>query len=652
MEELKTKKTVRRSDTVKVEEGNFSSTSRIKPPTYDGKTSWDTYKKQFDAAASVNKWWDEEKATAVVVALRGEALDIFKTLTEDKYKDYRELVLHLEMRFGNKHLQQMYQAQLKGRNRRVDESLQQYEADIARLVHLAYPKAPQDFMEQLGVQIFIDGILDHQTQQTLRFARCKILNEALPPALEFNAAKQASNGHVRVRQIRTYDRSNKDDGYQRSRNRSSPASTEEQDYNQVVNDFLNKLFAMRDDMNTKKSGRPPGKLQLVRFQGQMLTRTYQAPPSRIKVSRLRHDGTSLIVYGKICGRDSQMVIDTGSYHTIVNPKIVTHCRLQPTTRNFTLETAGGETLPVTGVHHAEFCLGRTVFRHEVFVADIVDDVLIGLGLMEQHGFHLNLPGCVLKTRQEKIVLSKPQPLANSETIVKVNLDGHSNDDVDLIKPDTESDELAKRGVLVARTLTREKQNIVNFQEDHVQKNAPTVHDLEFGHPCRRISLINDDDWDKKKFAFEQRQDDTLRRIVEWKEVGQRPSWKDISDQSPAVKGYWTIWDSLILEDGILKRVWEIPYGRERRKQLVSKGQSEGDARANTEGFHEDDEVWFYNPARKKGKCTKLQKSWEGPYKVIKRLNDGVYRIQRGPRAKMKVVHLDRLAPYSRADEEE
>ncbi|KAJ8954573.1 hypothetical protein NQ317_019948 [Molorchus minor] len=34
-----------------------------------------------------------------------------------------------------------------------------------------------------------------------------------------------------------------------------------------------------------------------------------------------------------------------------------------------------------------------------------------------------------------------------------------------------------------------------------------------------------------------------------------------------------------------------------------------------------------------------------------RINDLVYRIQRGPRAKMKVVHLERLAPYRRPHEE-
>lgn len=70
-----------------------------------------------------------------------------------------------------------------------------------------------------------------------------------------------------------------------------------------------------------------------------------------------------------------------------------------------------------------------------------------------------------------------------------------------------------------------------------------------------------------------------------------------------------------------------------------------DIRASGKTFEEGDEVWLYNPTRKKGLSPKLQQSWEGPYKVIKRINDVVYRIQRSPKTKMKVVHLDRLRPY-------
>lgn len=70
-----------------------------------------------------------------------------------------------------------------------------------------------------------------------------------------------------------------------------------------------------------------------------------------------------------------------------------------------------------------------------------------------------------------------------------------------------------------------------------------------------------------------------------------------------------------------------------------------DLRSNSSGFHEGDLVWLYNPQRRKGRSPKLQKDWEGPYKVVKRINDVVYRIQKSVRSKMKVVHLDRLTKY-------
>jgi len=68
-----------------------------------------------------------------------------------------------------------------------------------------------------------------------------------------------------------------------------------------------------------------------------------------------------------------------------------------------------------------------------------------------------------------------------------------------------------------------------------------------------------------------------------------------------------------------------------------------DQLANSADFQEGDSVWLYRPIRKRGKSPKLQTCWEGPYTIITRINDVVYRIQRHSLAKM-VVHLDRLAP--------
>ncbi|UYV77490.1 K02A2.6-like [Cordylochernes scorpioides] len=62
-------------------------------------------------------------------------------------------------------------------------------------------------------------------------------------------------------------------------------------------------------------------------------------------------------------------------------------------------------------------------------------------------------------------------------------------------------------------------------------------------------------------------------------------------------------------------------------------------------FKEGEMVWLHNPQRKKGLSPKLQYQWEGPYKIIKCLNDVIYRIQKTPKSKPKVVHYNRLAPF-------
>lgn len=70
-----------------------------------------------------------------------------------------------------------------------------------------------------------------------------------------------------------------------------------------------------------------------------------------------------------------------------------------------------------------------------------------------------------------------------------------------------------------------------------------------------------------------------------------------------------------------------------------------DRNANHSGFSEGTLVWLHNPVRRKGKSPKLQRRWEGPYKVVTRINDVTYRIQRQPRGALKIVHVDRLARY-------
>ena len=70
-----------------------------------------------------------------------------------------------------------------------------------------------------------------------------------------------------------------------------------------------------------------------------------------------------------------------------------------------------------------------------------------------------------------------------------------------------------------------------------------------------------------------------------------------------------------------------------------------DHKVQNRGFQCGDPVWLHKPRQKKPRTLKLPKPWEGPYLVTSRLDDLIYRIQKGPRSKPIVVHVNRLKNY-------
>jgi len=58
---------------------------------------------------------------------------------------------------------------------------------------------------------------------------------------------------------------------------------------------------------------------------------------------------------------------------------------------------------------------------------------------------------------------------------------------------------------------------------------------------------------------------------------------------------------------------------------------------------------LFNPQSKKGKIPKLQSNWEGPYRIVKKLSDITFRIQKSARHKFKVVHADKLASFEKRE---
>ncbi|GFW72432.1 hypothetical protein TNCV_3796601 [Trichonephila clavipes] len=68
--------------------------------------------------------------------------------------------------------------------------------------------------------------------------------------------------------------------------------------------------------------------------------------------------------------------------------------------------------------------------------------------------------------------------------------------------------------------------------------------------------------------------------------------------------------------------------RERINLRTEKMKTRYDTKATGHQFKEGDKVWFYNPTRRKGLSPKLQSHWDGPYTILKIINDAVIRIRK------------------------
>jgi len=82
----------------------------------------------------------------------------------------------------------VYQTQLKARQQKTGENLQEFEAEIRCLVHLAYPAVPDEIQEELVAQYFVEGIGDPEVKKMLKIFKGSNSSELLVRALEVEAA--------------------------------------------------------------------------------------------------------------------------------------------------------------------------------------------------------------------------------------------------------------------------------------------------------------------------------------------------------------------------------------------------------------------------------------------------------------------------------
>ena len=99
----------------------------------------------------------------------------------------------------------------------------------------------------------------------------------------------------------------------------------------------------------------------------------------------------------------------------------------------------------------------------------------------------------------------------------------------------------------------------------------------------------------------------------------------------------------------LRKTLESAYELVRKKTGMGHARQKEyyDQKIHGKPFQIGDQVWLHSPAIRRGQSKKLRHPWTGPWQVVKRLSDAVYRIRSlKDRRKRTVVHFDRLKSCS------
>jgi hypothetical protein len=140
-----------------------ANADKVKPPKFDGSTSWVVFHRQFEAAAIHNDWTQREKSAHLLSILQGQAADVLHSVPAEA--SYEDIVGALQDRFGDHQLAAAYRSQLKARVQKSGETLQEFAAAVEQLAHQALVGRPVGYIQTEAAQAFINGIRDREVKQ-------------------------------------------------------------------------------------------------------------------------------------------------------------------------------------------------------------------------------------------------------------------------------------------------------------------------------------------------------------------------------------------------------------------------------------------------------------------------------------------------------
>ena len=111
--------------------------------------------------------------------------------------------------------------------------------------------------------------------------------------------------------------------------------------------------------------------------------------------------------GCIQGNTCWVTIDTGASVTIARRDIFAGQPERKPSRTYAFQTASGEIVPVLKEVLVELNLERQALRIWMFVAEVMDEFILGLDVLRAYDASVDLGRCLLRLGQEEVTLWRP-----------------------------------------------------------------------------------------------------------------------------------------------------------------------------------------------------------------------------------------------------
>ena len=153
----------------------------------------ETFLAKLENCSRYNGWTDVDKLAHLQANLTGGAAQCLWDVGVENSCSLPHLLTLLRGRFGSEGQAEKFRAELRGRRRKVGETLQSLYQDIRRLMVLAFPGPTNITTEIVGRDSFLDALGDRSLALRIREREPATMEEALRMAVRFEAYGQAED---------------------------------------------------------------------------------------------------------------------------------------------------------------------------------------------------------------------------------------------------------------------------------------------------------------------------------------------------------------------------------------------------------------------------------------------------------------------------